>query len=238
MPSPYNIALQERCTNCSIPRTGRFCDLSASTIESLDAMKFTSVYPKGSLLYVEGESARGVFILCSGKVKMTTSSSEGRTFIVRIAEAGEMLGANSAILNAPYEVTAETLEPCQIASVRRDDFLALLKRHPDACMRVAQQLSDTLLAAQREIRSLGLSQTTSEKVAKLILGWCEKGDPTANGIRLKVLLTHEEIAQMVGTTRETVTRVLSDFKRKKIINVKGSTVFVPTTRGLQDMVTV
>jgi len=106
-------------------------------------------------------------------------------------------------------------------------------------MHTAQQLSEKYHSAQREIRTLGLAQTTSEKLAKLILDWCERnGEATPKGIRLKVLLTHEEIAQMIGTTRETVTRLLSDFKRKKIIDVKGSTLLVVQKEGLEEMVTV
>jgi CRP/FNR family cyclic AMP-dependent transcriptional regulator len=238
MPTPYNLNIQQHCTTCTVDRAGRFCELSTTSLGTLDAMKFTSVYPKGSVLFVEGEDPRGVFILCSGRAKLTTSSSEGKTLIVKIVEAGEILGVSASILNTAYEVSAETIEPTQVNFVNRADFLRLLSTHGDAAMRTAQQLSATCQSSQREIRSLGLSQTTSEKVAKLLLDWCDKGEETPKGMRLKVLLTHEEIAQMIGTTRETVTRILNDFKRRKIIDVKGSTVLVPKMAGLMDMVTI
>ena len=97
----------------------------------------------------------------------------------------------------------------------------------------------TCVPGESEIRSLGLAQTTSEKLAKLLLNWCNQGgDDTPKGIRLKVLLTHEEIAQMVGTTRETVTRLLSEFKRRKIIEVKGSTVMVLRKSDLESIVSI
>ena len=105
-------------------------------------------------------------------------------------------------------------------------------------MHTAQQLSEKYQSAQQEIRSLGLAQTTSEKLARLILNWCEGGEVTAQGTRLQVLLTHEEIAQMIGTTRETVTRLLSDFKRKKLINVKGSNFFVVGKEQMLSMVSI
>jgi CRP/FNR family transcriptional regulator len=204
----------------------------------MDAMKFTGLYPKGSVLFVEGEEPRGVFILCSGRAKLTTSSSEGKTLIVKMAGPGEILGVSATILGNAYEVSAETLEPAQVNFIGRDDFLRLISSHADACMRTAKQLSEKYQAAQREIRTLGLSQTTSEKLAKLILGWCEDGEETAKGIRLKMLLTHEEIGQMIGTTRETVTRILNDFRRKKIIDVKGSTFFVSNEATLLGMVSI
>ena len=93
-------------------------------------------------------------------------------------------------------------------------------------------------SAQQGVRNLGLSQTTTEKLAKLILNWTESGEETPKGIRLKVLLTHEEIGQMIGSTRETVTRLLSDFRRRKYIDIKGSTVFVTNAGALEAAVTI
>ena len=239
MPSPYNLDIHNSCTECTVRAERLFCDMSAASIASIDAIKFTGVYPKGSLLFVEGEMPRGIFILCSGRAKLTTSSTEGKTLIVKIAEPGEVLGVSATILGKPYEVSAETIEPAQLNFMKRDDFLKILGTNAEVCMHTAQQLSEKYHAAQREIRSLGLSQTTSEKLAKLLLDWCARGgEETSKGIRLKVLLTHEEIAQMIGTTRETVTRLLSDFKRKKIIDVKGSSVFVLEKNSLETMVSI
>ncbi len=239
MPSPYNLEVEYNCAECRVRAERLFCNMSDGTVDALDSVKFTGLYPKGSLLFVEGEEPRGVFILCSGRAKLTTSSTEGKTLIVKIAEPGEVLGASATILGKPYEVSAETIEPSQLNFIKREDFLKFLGTHAEACMHTAQQLSEKYHSAQREIRSLGLSQTTSEKLARLILDWCDRGgETTTKGIRLKVLLTHEEIAQMIGTTRETVTRLLSDFKRKKIIDVKGSSLFVTNKPLLENMVSV
>jgi CRP/FNR family transcriptional regulator len=238
MKTPYNVDTQNHCQECSFRSARQFCNMAAPAVQRMDEIKFTAVYPKGSILFVEGEEPRGVFIICSGRAKLTTSSAEGKTLIVRIAEAGDVLGASSGILGAPYEVSAETLEPSQINFIRREDFMAFLNTHPEACLHTAQQLSAKYHSAQREIRSLGLSQSTSEKLARLLLDWSARsGEETPAGTRLKVLLTHEEIAQMIGTTRETVTRLLSDFKRRKIIEVKGSSMFLQTP-ALEAMVSI
>lgn len=239
MPTPYNLPIHNTCADCTVRTDHLFCNMSQPTLAAMDAVKFTSVYPKGSVIFVEGEEPRGVFVLCGGRVKLTTSSSEGRTLIVKIAQPGEVLGASAAILGRPYELSAETIEPSQLNFIRREDFLRLLNAHTEACLHTAQQLSEKYHAAQREIRSLGLSQTTGEKLARLVLDWCEAGgDETPRGIRLQVLLTHEEIAQMIGTTRETVTRLLSDWRRKKVIEIKGSNLFVKEHGQLSDMVSV
>src|SRR3954466_15929951 len=132
MPSPYNLEVEYNCNECSVRAERLFCNMSEPVVRALDGVKFTSLYPKGSLLFVEGEDPRGVFILCSGRAKLTTSSTEGKTLIVKIAEAGEVLGASAGILGTPYEVSAEMLEPSQVNFIRREDFMAFLNSHPEA----------------------------------------------------------------------------------------------------------
>jgi CRP/FNR family transcriptional regulator len=238
MKTPYNVDTQNNCSDCTFRAERQFCNMASPVVKALDTIKFMAVYRKGSVLFVEGEQPRGVFIVCSGRVKLSTSSSEGKTLIVKIAEAGEVLGASGTILDTPFEVSAETLEPSQINFIRREDFMQFLNANPEACMHTAQALSEKYHSAQHEIRTLGLSQSTTEKLARLLLDWCARsGDATPKGTRLKVLLTHEEIAQMIGTTRETITRLLSDFKRRKMIEIKGSSVFVQTA-SLEALVTI
>lgn len=239
MATPYNLDVNHDCTKCTNRSERQFCNMEEKAVASLDALKFTTIHPKGALLFVEGEDPRSVYLLCRGRVKLTMSSSDGRTLIVRIAEPGEVLGATAAMLGQPFEMSAETIEPCQVNVIRREHFLEFLKHFPEASMRLARQLSEDCAAAHRDIRALGLSQTASEKMARLLLDWCANGGVRVDkGIRLKVLLTHEEIAQMIGATRETVTRVISDFKSRKLIDVKGSTMIVGNPPALEALVTV
>ncbi|MBK5258386.1 MAG: Crp/Fnr family transcriptional regulator [Thermoanaerobaculia bacterium] len=238
MRTPYNLSASHDCTICPERENRRFCDMPKDTVTRMNEITFTSFYPKGSLLFVEGEKARGVFILCSGRVKLTTSSAEGRTLILRNAQAGELLGSSAVISGKPYETSIETVEPCQVNFIRADHFMTLIENDRVAMLAVARQLSEDYHAAQREVRTFGLAQTTGEKLARLVLDWCTTGEKTDQGVRLKVLMTHEEIAQMIGTTRETVTRLLSQLRRKKILEIKGSTFLVPHVEMLESMVSV
>jgi CRP/FNR family cyclic AMP-dependent transcriptional regulator len=233
----YRMNVNHNCGTCTT-RHG-FCGMPAASVDSMDHIKFTAMYPKGALLFVEGEQPRGVYVLCSGKVKLTTSSTEGRTLIIRLAEPGEILGSSAVLLKRAHEISAETVEPCQVNFIRTEEFMAWIQNDRDAMMSVARQLSGDYYAAQREIRSFGLAQTTSEKLARLVLDWCdESGEKTDKGIRLKVLLTHEEIGQMIGTTRETITRLLTSLRTRKVLEIKGSTVNVMRPDALEAMVTV
>ena len=103
------------------------------------------------LLFLEKQDSRGVFILCAGEVKLSISSSAGKTLILRIAKAGEILGLMAALSNSPYEVTAETLRPCQVAFVRRDEFVRFLAKHPEAYLAA---LNAAWLALQRSLRTI------------------------------------------------------------------------------------
>ena len=237
MHSPYGLEVSDNCLNCKIRSEGYFCEFEAGLVNKFDALKYATVFPKGAVLFVEGQSPRGVFMLCSGRVKLTTCSSDGKALITRIAEGGEVLGLGATVSGKPYMVTAETLNPCQVNFIKREDFLSFLKENGSACLRVAEHLSNNYHNAFEQIRSLGLSHSASEKLAKLMLEWCAKGGKdTDKGTSLKLTLTHEEIAQIIGSSRETVTRLLGDFKTKQIIYVKGSTLMIRDKAALVAMV--
>ena len=236
MLSPYGLEIIESCVTCKLRADKIFCNLPPHTVQALESIKYTTAYPKGAVLFVEGQAPRGVFILCRGRVKLSICSSDGKTLILKIAEAGEVLGLSASVSGKPYELTAETLDPCQVNFVKREDFLRFLREHNDVCLRVAEQLSEKYNTACHEIRSLGLSHSAAEKLAKLLLEWSVKNGGARQPDRLKLTLTHEEIAQMIGTSRETVTRLFADFKKRKLIQLKGSTLVIRNRAALEGLV--
>src|SRR5579863_8797566 len=123
MNGPYGFDPSEHCQNCKQKREGFFCQFSAAALKDFDEMRSSAIYPEGALLFLEKQDPRGVFVLCAGEVKLSISSSGGKTLILRIAKPGEVLGLMSTMSDAPYEVTAETIRPCQVAYIRRKDFL-------------------------------------------------------------------------------------------------------------------
>lgn len=236
MSSPYGLQITENCLICKLRHAGFFCDLPKASLEDLEKIKYASAYPQDAVLFVEGQGPRGVYIVCSGRVKLSTTSRDGKTLILRIAEAGEVLGLHAAVSGKPYELTAETLQPSQLDFIRREEFLKFLEHHGDACLHAAQHLSENCQNAYEMIRSLGLSHSVSEKLARLLLEWAADGDTTKDGIRIKVSLTHEEIAQLIGTSRETVTRVLGEFREKQLAQLRGSTLLIRDKAGLEKLI--
>lgn len=237
MHSPYGLEVSDSCVDCKIRSDEHFCSFDAELLKSFETLKYATVFPKGAVLFVEGQTPRGVFILCTGRVKLTTCSSDGKALITKIAEAGEVLGLSATVSGRPYMATAETLIPCQVNFIRREDFLGFLRENAPASLRVSEHLSNNYHNALEQVRSLGLSHSASEKLAKLMLEWCARnGNENEKGISLKLTLTHEEIAQIIGSSRETVTRLLGDFKNKQLIHIKGSSLIIRDKAALLAMV--
>ncbi len=235
MRAPYGLNIIDNCLTCPVREEHLFCNLPLSAVQKLNEIKSTAIYPKSAMLFIEGQQPRGVFVLCTGKVKLSTSSSEGKTIITKISEAGDVLGLNATVSNRPYEVTAEMIEPGQANFITRDALMQFLREHGEVAVRVAEQLSRNYYTAYEEIRTLGLTTSPSEKFAKLLLGWTSKS-PNGELPQVRLTLTHEEIAEMIGTTRETVSRLFSEFKKKQLVQLKGATLVIRNKPALQKMV--
>ena len=236
MRAPYGLNILDNCLTCPVREEQVFCSLSLHAGQRLNEIKSTAMYPKGAMLFIEGQQPRGVFVLCAGKAKLSTSSREGKTIITKLSEAGDVLGLNSVISNRPYEVTAEMMEPGQANFIPRESLLQFLKEHGEVALRVAEQLSRNYYTAYEEIRTLGLATSPSEKFAKLLLSWTPKLPSHDNGTQVKLTLTHEEIAEIIGTTRETVSRLFSQFKKKQLLQLKGSTLVIRDRTALEKIV--
>ena len=236
MRAPYGLNILDNCLTCPVRGEHLFCNLSLQAGQRLNEIKSTAVYPKGAMLFIEGQQPRGVFVLCTGKVKLSTTSRDGKTIITKISDSGDVLGLNAVVSGRPYEVTAEMMEPGQANFVPRDSLMQMLKDHPEVAMRVAQQLSRNYYTAYEEIRTLGLAASPSEKFAKLLLAWSSKSASDDGSAQVKLTLTHEEVAEMIGTTRETVSRLFSEFKKKQLMQLKGATLVIRSRMALEKIV--
>ena len=237
MRAPYGLNILDNCLTCPVREDHLFCNLPPAAVQRLNEIRSSATYPKSAMLFIEGQQPRGVFVLCTGKAKLSTSSSEGRTVITKISEAGDVLGLSATISNRPYEVTAEMIEPGQANFITRDALLHFMREYGEVAVRVAEQLSRNYYSAYEGIRTLGLTNSPAERFAKLLLGWTNSS-ATNNGdpIQVKLTLTHEEIAEIIGTTRETVSRLFSQFKKKQLLQLKGATLVIRNRAALQKMI--
>jgi len=234
MNSPYG--LNAECLACHSQPDNFFCALSAESRKSFDQVRHASVLPRGAVIVVQGESPRRIFMLCQGQVKLSTASHDGKSFILRIANTGEVIGMDAVVTGMPFAFTAETMQPSRLNFVSREDFLHFLKGHGDAALRAAQQLSHHCHEAYDVVRSIGLSHSASGRVAKFLLAAATDGSVTRGVLHAQLALTHEEISQLLGTSRETITRTLAEFRRKDIAHLKGATLTIHNKPALERLV--
>jgi CRP/FNR family transcriptional regulator len=209
-----------------------FSKLSIEAVQDLMSIEHPTSYPANMMLFSEKDPAQGVFVVLEGEVKLSINSSDGRRLILRIAKRGEILGLDSALSGQASEMTAETLYPCKIARIARRDFLSFMARHPEAYKIVTEELGRQIGMACAQLRTVALSSSAPEKLARLLLDFSQNGHTTELGTRFRFSLTHEEIGEFIGTSRETVTRTLSAFKTRHLVDFKGSTLTIPSKTAL------
>jgi CRP/FNR family transcriptional regulator len=194
----------------------------ASHVRYLD-----SVHRRGKVLFSEGESARGVYLLRAGRAAVSISSSEGRVITLRMAHAGGVLGLNSVLRSSAYDTTVKAIEPCRTDFIPRADLLELMGTSQAGANAILNLLSHELDELTARTRSLLLPQTASARLAKLLLEWGRQS------VRIDRIFTHEEIAQMICSSRETVTRLLASLSRRKIIEVNTDSIHIRDYGTLQ-----
>jgi CRP/FNR family transcriptional regulator len=215
-----------------------FFDLPPAIADAVEQAALTTSYPTGAVLFAEGQAPRGVFIVRRGRVKLSICGSDGRTLILRMVNAGSPMGVASAVSGRNYEATAETQEPCEISYLRHPDLLRFMRLHGEFALWVTQHIAQDYASTCREIRDLMLSDSASEKLARLLVGWVDQNAASETPTHVKLAMTHEEIGQMIGSSRETVSRLLADFRKHRFIQQTGSTLVISDRMALESLITV
>ena len=206
-------------------------------IKQLRSEGFACSLPSRAILFMEGEAARGIHIISQGHVKLSSSSCEGRVLILRVAEPGEVLGFHNCITGNPYEMTAQTLQPSCISFVRREDLMRALRDSQEACLSAVEQLSRVCHMAYLQLSSVNFLHSVSEKLARFLLSL--SAEPSGarkdcdEAVQVDIDLTHDEIAQAIGTSRETVTRALANLRKKHLVSLTRSMLLVQNRTELE-----
>jgi CRP/FNR family transcriptional regulator, cyclic AMP receptor protein len=215
-------------------KPGQFFNfLAASSLAEFRAFVSLVRYPAHALLFEEHQQASRMLVLVEGCAKLSVNSSEGKRLILGIARPVELLGLASVLSGNSYEMTAETVHACRIASICRQEFLDFLKRHPRAYQGVASELSMEMSRTREQMRILGLSSSASTRLAWLLLQWSTTGRATAPGTSVSVSLTHEEMGECIGVTRETVSRAMTDLRQRRLIDVHRAAITITSRFALE-----
>lgn len=214
------------CTHCEYRTLRMFCNLSPEELKDFDKIGMQMKLPKGAILFQEDDPCKSVAVICDGQMKLSCTSREGKTLILKIAVPGDVLGLSAVIAGSRYEATAEALEPTLIKTIRKDEFLSFLGRHGEASMHAAKALSEEYKSIFFDARRLALAPSAAGRLASVLLDWGRTASGGKPEMRFTMALTHEDLANLAGTSRETVTRTLGKFQREKLILVRGSSMTI------------
>ncbi len=235
MPSP--LQSPRSCSTCEVRHLRMFCNLSGPSLTDYAKLGVDVTFSRGATLFTEDSPAHAVYVLCSGQVKLSCTSREGKTLILKMAMPGDVLGLGAVVSNSPYEVTAETVLPTRIKHIPRNDFLAFLQRHGEGSLHAAKSLADEYKAAFFDARRLALSGSAAGRLASVLLEWGKASSSCGQHaeMRFTMALTHEELASLVGSSRETITRMLGRFRKERLIEVRGSSILILAPARLEQL---
>lgn len=210
--------------------------LSDSYLERLLGTRTINVHilrPAGSVLFAEGQKVLGVYIVWEGRVKLSVGSDNGKSLTLGMVGRGAVLGLAATILGLPYAATAEVVEPVKATFLGRDDLLKRLRGTEVAAYTAAENLSAICYSILGELKAIYLSQSAEQKMARFLLGL--PPTPRSSESRMEVALdaNQEEIGQMIGVCRETVARVISRFKKRRILALGTSALVIHDRLALE-----
>jgi CRP-like cAMP-binding protein len=224
--------LKHSCQTCPSRLLGVFCSLEGPALEEFSRHKTVNHYKKGQIVFYEGNQAFGLYCVSSGHVKLYKTGVDGKQQIVRISGPGDILGYRSLFAEEPYHATAETLEDCEICCIDRNAFFPVLSKNPDLALNIIRKLSHELRVAEDLATSIA-QRSVRERMAELLLMLKETyGKSVKKGTLINLKLTREEMAEMIGITQETAIRLLSDFKKDKIIDVREREITILDPKAL------
>ena len=216
-----------------VKRAGKFFSkLPPYALENFSLIEHPSSYAANKVLFREGDAVKTIFVILEGEVRLSVHSKEGRRLCLSIASPGDIVGLSSALTETPSDMTAETLFTSKIAVIGRREFLSFLTNNPAAYQSVTEELGRHMSLACSQLRNLGLSASAPERLARLLLEWSDRSHVRGTGSRIRISMTHEEIGDFIGTSRETVTRTLSNFKSRRLVAFQGSVMTIPSRTAL------
>ena len=232
------VMLPEGCAACSRRRPGWFCTLGNAVLAELDMTTSSISLPAQAPLFREGQEARWLYLICGGYMKLTTCGTGEREMIVRVAGPGSVLGLYAALAHGAYEVSAASLTTTQLRTVERARFLAFLRTHKQVQLRAVQCICQEYRFALQDACRIALAETVAARLARLLLELGHQIGEAAAGdqFQFPLLLTHEEMASMACTTRETVTRTLGQFRKDGWIAIEDALVTVRRPERLQALI--
>jgi CRP-like cAMP-binding protein len=203
-----------------------FRNASEEDLDSLATHLIERRYPKDSIVVEEGLTGDYMYVIQAGRVKITKSSEDGREKIMNLFSAGDFFGEMSLLDQEPRSASAKTLEPTRLLALSRRDFLQMLRRSPDLSLCVIRELTSRLRDTGEQASSISFQRV--QERARGLFERIARNESGAAGVRITPALTHQQIGDMIGTSRETVTRAVKRLKEDGWLRQRGKQYVIPS----------
>ena len=199
-----------------------FSSLNDETLLQIDQVCIKKNYQKGTIILFEHDEGNAFFFIVKGEVKISRESNDGREVILSLLQDADVFGEMSLLDGLPRSANVTAMEDTELYMIKREDFLELLNNHPDVSIALLEEITHRLREAGLRIKSLSLNDAEG-KVAMVLLQIAEEKGKIKNGIvEIEKLPFQHDLANMAGTSRETISRTLHSFAKKGLVELEGS----------------
>lgn len=225
------------CRHCKNRYKSLFCDLKEEEVSVLSLGKACKTYKKGEEIFIQGTPPKGIFIVNSGKVKISRLADSGNEQIVKMVNSGEILGYRALLSNELYSSTAVAIEITSICVLPRHLFFQFIEQNATLAGALLKIAASDLKQTERKLVDLS-QKTAKERIAEALLYLKEIYGYEQDQSTINIILTRGDIANIAGTTRETSIRVLAGLKKDKIIDFIGKSIKVRDFQGLVSLANI
>lgn len=229
-----NRIIHVNCHECQARPASIFCALSKEEINNISSIKTVTVFKKKSVIFNQGAQPHGIYTVNSGKVKIYQITENGKEQIVRMAKKGDVLGYRALLTGDKYSCSAEVIEESNICFIPKSVFFEMSNKNASISNNLLKLLSHDLRRAESKITTL-VEKPVRERLAEALLFLKETYGFEKDNVTLNVVLTREEIANIVGTSKETAIRLLSELKDENIVQFEGKKIKISDMRSLANL---
>lgn len=213
-----------------------FAQLDDGFLEELASITVEKRYRKGTIIFMEGDPGEALYFIKSGKVKILKNSTDGRELILNIYGSGDVFAEVTLFNDVKYPATAEVIEDATVGVMMNKDVEELVRHNAALALQIIKILNKRLYMAQMKLKQMALSDTYV-RTAQMVMKLAQEHGMEKNGrMELELELSRQELANMIGTARETVSRALSQFKKEGSIEIKGKKIIVKDMEKLKDWI--
>ncbi|MDW7675828.1 MAG: Crp/Fnr family transcriptional regulator [Bacillota bacterium] len=211
-----------------------FSDLPDEDLERISKITIYRKYRKGMIIFMEGEPGDELYFVKAGRIKLSKLLEDGREQILHFVQKGEVFAEILLFDGGTFPATSEVMEDAEIGIIRNSDLDRLLRDCPDITIKLLKVMSKRLRRAQLQIRDLALKDTYGRMASTILKLASEYGKEERNQLEIDFSLSQQELANLIGSSRETVARILSDFKKQKLLTVNRQKITILNLQGLKD----